>query len=281
MRWLVLGATGLLGPAFVRAIRARGGTPVSAARSGATENFDIQDLAALRGALVRWKPDAVVNCAALADLSACEADPGQAWMVNARPIAVLAAWSRAENRRLIQVSTDQMMSGTGSLAQDEATAISFPNEYASTKYVAETFAQNAPRALVVRTNILGAMKGFGATTLSNLQERNPMTLFDDYYTSPIHIDEMANATLDLHEKNATGVFNVAGSSVVSKAEIALVLAARLGIECDWAHFGSAQSIKPPRNLGLGLDVTRAQNFLGRSLPGIDECVDSLANEAGL
>jgi len=281
MRWLVLGATGLLGPAFLTAIASRGELAIPAARSGASVAVDITDLNALGECLEAWKPDGVINCAALADLTACEKDPCAAYTVNARPLAVLAAWSNHNQRPLVHISTDQMMSGSGAFAQSEDTLASFPNEYARSKYAGEAFALTSPFALIARTNIVGAAKGFGAQMLKALREKEPLTLFDDYYTSPVHIGAMAEVTLRLSQMGAHGVFNVAGSSVASKADFAMALAARLGINCDWAGFASATTIAPARNLGLGLNVAKAENLLGQQMPDLADCVDALAMEVGL
>jgi dTDP-4-dehydrorhamnose reductase len=281
MRWLVLGATGLLGPAFLAAIATRGEVAVSAARSGASANVDITDLDALSQVLLAWKPDGVINCAALADLGACEKDPCAAFMVNARPLAALATWSAHNQRPLIYISTDQMMAGTGQIAQSEDASVSFQNEYARSKYAGEALALTSPFALVARTNIVGASKGFGAQLLKARREKEPLTLFDDYFTSPIHVNAMAEKTLQLFEMGARGVFNVAGSSVASKADFAMALAARLGINCDWAQFASASSIAPARNLGLGLNVTKAESYLEQAMPDLAACVDALAKEARL
>ena len=49
MNWLVLGATGMLGPALVSAMKARGDQVTTAARSKADLNFDVADLGALYG----------------------------------------------------------------------------------------------------------------------------------------------------------------------------------------------------------------------------------------
>jgi dTDP-4-dehydrorhamnose reductase len=281
MRWLVLGATGLLGPAFLAAIASRGEVAVSAARSGASANVDITDLDALSQVLLAWKPDGVINCAALADLAACEKDPCAAFMVNARPLAALATWSARYQRPLIHISTDQMMAGSGSIAQSEDAAVSFQNDYARSKFAGEAFALTSPFALVARTNIVGASKGFGAQLLRALREKEPLTLFDDYFTSPIHIAAMAEKTLQLFDMGARGVFNVVGSSVASKADFAMALAARLSINCDWAQFASASSIAPARNLGLGLNVTKAESYLEQAMPDLAACVDALAKEARL
>ena len=111
MRWLVLGATGSLGCAVMAELDRRCWSGVGAARSDAEERLDVTNLTSLEALLTRTAPDAVINCAAMVELAACETDPGGAYAVNARPVARLAEWAQATGRPLVQVSTDQFFMG--------------------------------------------------------------------------------------------------------------------------------------------------------------------------
>src|SRR2546427_848561 len=96
---LVLGATGLLGQAMVAEARARGLKAAGAARSGADIALDVTDDSSLKGALERVRPTVVINSVVLADFAKCEADPGLAMRVNARPVALLAEYCRMTDCR--------------------------------------------------------------------------------------------------------------------------------------------------------------------------------------
>lgn len=281
MRWLLTGATGALGTVFAQVIEARGQTVVTAARTGATANFDIADLDALGDALKEWKPDGVINCAAIVDLAQCEADPGAAYAVNARPLSLLAGWSAASGRPLVQISTDQFFAGEDADApHDEDAPVVFCNEYGRTKFAGEAFALTSPHALVVRTNMTSARPGRGKASIAawafaQLEARAPMTLFDDYYASTIDAPALAEAVLDLAARGATGRLNVAAREVFSKYELVHALAAAADIPLDWAKAGSGAALAPPRTLSAGLDVRRAETLLGRALPDLDTVARSL------
>jgi dTDP-4-dehydrorhamnose reductase len=279
MAWLVLGATGLLGPAVCAAIRARGGTAIGAARANAESNFDIGEPDALRAALDAHDPDAVFNCAALTDLAACEADPHAAHRVNAQPLSVLADWSIRTGRPLVHVSTDCFFTGDGAREHDEAAPIVLLHEYARSKHAAETFALKAPQALVLRTNLLGARKGFARFVLDALNAEKPATYFGDFYTSPVHVAAFAEAALDLAARGARGLYNLGGRGVASKADLARGLARRLGRDFSNAAIGSVSTLKPKRAESLGLDVRKAEAALGRALPTLDESLDAVIAEA--
>ena len=128
MKVLVIGSTGLLGQAVSTEVRSRGWSLVTAARSGADRPLDIGDLAALDDCLGEVRPDLLFNCAALTDFAACEQDPGLAYRINARPLAVMAAWSLRTGGRLLQVSTDQYFVTGGATPHREDEQVELVNE---------------------------------------------------------------------------------------------------------------------------------------------------------
>jgi dTDP-4-dehydrorhamnose reductase len=278
MNWLVLGATGLLGPAIVRAVKARGFHATTAARSKADFSFDLADLGALESALRDCNPTAVFNCAAMSDLAQCEKDPLGAYKANARPLAALAAWSKAVKRPFVHVSTDCFFTGEGNALHDEASPVTLLHEYARTKFAGEAFALTAPRALVLRTNLLGAKKGFARFALDALK-KSEGAFFDDFYTSPLHIDAFAKAALDLAQAKATGLVNLGARGVASKADLARGLALRIGADFSRAKTGSVTSLSPRRAESLGLDVRKAEALLKYQLPGWEQSLDAVVMEA--
>ncbi len=89
-RCLVLGATGLVGQTMMVEATSRFGEVMGVARHGAAFTIDLCDATALRQILEVQKPHLVVNAAALTDLAACERDPSQAYLLNARAVAIMA-----------------------------------------------------------------------------------------------------------------------------------------------------------------------------------------------
>lgn len=278
MNWLVLGATGLLGPAIVAGLKARGYHVTTAARSKADLNFDVSDLGALDAALRDCNPTAVFNCAAMTDIAQCEKDSLGAYASNARPLAALAVWSKTVKRPFVHVSTDCYFTGEGDALHDEASPVTLLHEYARTKFAGEMFALTAPRALVLRTNILGAKKGFARFAIDALKKGDGV-FFEDFYTSPLHIETFAKAALDLANAKATGIVNLGARGCASKAELARGLALRLGLDFSKAKTGSVAALSPRRAESLGLDVRRAEGILKYQLPGWEQSLDAVALEA--
>ncbi len=279
MRWLVIGATGLLGPRFMDAINARGWTSISAARNGAEVTVDLTDDDALNHTLSVLDVDGVVNCAANIYVDKCEEDPGGAYAVNTRPLSLLADWSIANQKPLLQVSTDHYFTTGERALQTETTPVDLVNEYARSKWLAEHLALRSPHALVLRTNIVGGAKGHGRWVVESLKNKSPMTLFMDFYSSPIHVAAMADVSMTLAEKKATGIYNVSSRDVSSKGEFIYAVARALNITPDWVQEGSGRQLATKRAMCLGLDVTKAEKTLGYALPTLEETAKALAEES--
>lgn len=278
MKVLVLGATGLLGTQVMSVLKARGIRSYGAARSGTDFKIDVSNRMAMYQLLCRLEVDAVINCAACVDLSACEADHDMAYRMNAAPAGVLAAWSLQTEGRFIQVSTDHYFDGDLPVKNDETSLVGLKNAYAASKFAGECMAREAPNALSVRTNICGAKKGFGKWVLDSLLDEAPMGLFTDYFTSTMHVRDCAEGLVDLLSSGETGVINLASREVSSKYDFIHAVADQLNIRLDWADTRSAADLTPARALACGLDVSRAEAVLGRTLPTLSETVRTLVLE---
>ena len=281
---LVLGDTGLAGTAILDAARARGLAATGASRHG-EHQVDLCDAAALRALLDRLSPTTVINAAAQVSVAECERDPAQAWLVNARPAALIADAARQAQIRFVQISTDHFYTGDGRKAHREDAPVVLLNDYARSKYAAEAFALTAPDALVVRTNILGLKSAtggsFGEWAFKLIAADGEATLFEDQFVSILDIWSFAEGVLDLAASDARGLINLASAEVFSKAELVEALAAALGRTLTRAKRGSVGTLEVRRPDSLGLDVTRAEAILGRRLPGLQAVAARYAGQAAM
>ncbi len=268
----------LLSEAGMRALRAAG-----AARSGADHACDLTDAAAVMKLVTGLAPKLVVNAAALTDLNACEADPGLAYRINARAVAILAEACRAAGSRLLQVSTDHFFSGDGADRHDEVAPVRLVNEYARSKYAGEAFALALPGTLVLRTNITGFRAWAGKPTFAEwligaIERDETMTLFEDFWTSTMDAPGFARAALDLSAAGAAGLLNLASREVANKRMFAEAMARALGCRPTRATAGSVAALPVRRAESAGLDVHVAEAILGRALPGLDDVTAALVSE---
>lgn len=275
---LVVGGTGLAGRAIIAAGRKRGLSVQSLARTGDVR-VDIREGNALREALVQTPARTIVNAAAMVSLPACEQDPASAWMVNARPAAIIAAHAGTTATRFVQVSTDHYYCGDGRRAHREDEPVVLVNEYSRTKYAAEALALTAAGSLIVRTNFVGwpstGGTSFAEWAMGVIAQDAPVDLFDDQFVSSLDLWTFAETLLDLAEAPIHGVVNLAASEVFSKADFVTALASGLGRTLSNVRHAGVKGQSTKRADSLGLDVSRAARSLGRDLPTLDQVIQTL------
>ena len=108
MRILVTGAAGMLGREVTAACHARDHEVVALAHAA----LDITDPAAVDRELSRYRPDAVVNCAAFTDVDGAEDDEAGAMRVNDEGAAQLAAAAAGIGAKVLYPSSDYVFDGT-------------------------------------------------------------------------------------------------------------------------------------------------------------------------
>jgi dTDP-4-dehydrorhamnose reductase len=283
MNIVVVGATGMLGQALLREGARRGNKPIGLARNYADYNVNITDSGKLVRTLEQIRPDVVINAAAVTSLAECEQDANLAYFVNARSVAILADICAKMGIYLVQISTDHYFVNDRDAKHAETSPICLVNEYARTKYAGEVFALTCSGTLVVRTNIVG-FRGKGQPTfiewaIAALESEERITLFEDFFTSSIHVDGFAAALFDILPKKIAGTLNLAAREVSSKKEFICLLADELRIELANTTSGSVSELCGPRRAeSLGLDVDRAERLLGYKLPTTREVIGALVQQ---
>jgi dTDP-4-dehydrorhamnose reductase len=163
---------------------------------------------------------------------------------------------RASGARLIALSTDLVFDGErdGAYVEDDETNPVSP--YGAAKLESERIvAARLPDALVVRTALLYGKPG----PQEALALRDDVVFFTDEIRSPIRVDDLAAALLELAGLDASGVLHVAGPEPVSRYDLARALAAAQGRDPD--ELRPAQSPGGRRARNVALDSSRAAAVL--------------------
>lgn len=273
----VLGGTGFLGVHVVRAARQSGFEAVALARrapsrpEGARAPLDATDADSLARALRDLAPAALVNCAALARVAACDADPEGARRLNAVAPAVLARLARERGARLVHVSTDLVFGARAApdagFAESDAPAP--VSTYGATKLAGEEGVLAAdPRALVVRLPLLcgdSGGRGLGASdsVLDAVARGARPSLFVDEWRTPLDVAVAAAALVELVGLDVGGILHVAGPARLSRHELGLRALRAAG------HARPEVLVEPARRAGehagrpadVSLDARRAGAIL--------------------
>ncbi|HEY1376090.1 MAG TPA: sugar nucleotide-binding protein [Gemmataceae bacterium] len=235
MRWLITGASGLLGGYLLRLLGAAGEPVVAWGGPHAGEPVTPMDLAdpdAVTAAFRSAKSDVVLHAAALARLGDCHRDPAGARHTNtdgSRLLAELAAEARA---RMVFVSTDLVFDGgRGNYRETDA-----PNPlsvYGRTKADAEAAVLAFPRTAVARLSLLfgptlTGRPSFFDQMLAALRGGPPVALFADEWRTPLALPAAAEALAALARSDVTGLLHVGGPERLSRADMGRLLAEAVG-----------------------------------------------------
>lgn len=283
MKIAVIGATGMLGQALYLEGNRRNIVMTGLARSDTDFSVDLTEKGRLEQILEQIRPDVVINAAAITSLVECEQNPCGAYLVNARAVSAMAEFCKNHGSYFVQISTDHYYSGDNDSKHAESAQVSLLNEYAISKYAGEAYALTSPGALVVRTNIVGFRRRgpqtFVEWAIQSLVNRDHITLFNDFFTSSIHVDGFAQALFDLLPSRPSGILNLAAKDVSTKKQFIEMLAGSLELSTCNAVTGSVASVSgATRANSLGLDVSKAEKILGYELATTSQVVTALADE---
>ena len=227
------------------------------------------------------KPDWVINCAALADLDACERQPELAQRLNAELPGRLAVEASKRGLRFLHVSSDTVFDGVkGNYREEDAPApISI---YGRTKRLSELAVKAAhPQVLIVRPNLFGwSAKGDHSLAefyYNNLSVGYPVQGFTDRLFCPLLVTDLAKIMLELLEKNVHGLFHTASSDHLSKYDFGVAIARRFGFDPSLVQPASSVTGNgvAPRSFNLTLKTTNLVKALGRRPPTIAAGIEGL------
>jgi dTDP-4-dehydrorhamnose reductase len=234
MRWLVVGAAGMLGQDLVEVLADAGERDV---RAVDLPELDITDPAAVDRA-VRGH-DVVVNTAAWTNVDAAETNEEAATAVNGHAVANLARSCLASGARLVHVSTDYVLPGDATSPYPEDAATGPINAYGRSKLVGErAVLETLPETgYVVRTAWLYGEHGrnFITTMLRLSTQRETVDVVNDQQGQPTwsyalagHLVELARAAHD--GRAPAGIYHGTASGVTTWYELARAVFAGAGLD---------------------------------------------------
>jgi dTDP-4-dehydrorhamnose reductase len=263
---LLLGAHGQVGRHLLAALRAHD------VRAPRRTEVDLRDGAALDRAVRETAPDAVICSAGIANPDVCEDAPADAYAVNIDGARRAAEASKGCHFTLL--STDHVFDGReGPYGEEDRPAPI--NVYGRTKLEAERIVRTVhPRALVVRTALVFA-PGDKSFFTKLLRASEAVPCWTDHVGTPTYGPNLAEAVVELVERDVRGLWHVAGTEAVDRYAFGLKIAARFGTDPARLSPVSIRDAAPraPRPLRAGLRVDKARAFLRTKLLSTDEALE--------
>jgi dTDP-4-dehydrorhamnose reductase len=285
MRLLITGASGLLG--INLAMEAMREHEVIGVDRGKLKSAPFQVLKAdilkmddINSSLDVTNPNWMVNCAALANLEKCEADPLQARNLNTDLPGELATVCAKRNIHFVHISTDSVFDGTREGAYTEEDEPSPPGMYSQTKLDGErAVGQVNPQAIIARVNFygwsLGGRRSLSEFFVNNLSEDKKVNGFTDVIFCPIWVNHLSRLLIEMLKKDLHGLYHVVGAEAMSKYQFGVEVARTFGLRESLISPQSVLSsdLTAKRSHNLWLSTHKLSTDLGREIPSFSTGLD--------
>jgi len=240
---------------------------------------DLLEQDAVERVLDETQPDWVIHCAALADLDACEREPGLARELNSELPQKLAAYVGRGGARLLHVSTDAVFDGRrGDYTEEDA-----PNPinvYAATKLDGErAVAEANPDAIIARVNLFGwsllGNRSLAEFFFYNLQAGRDLKGFTDVYFCPLLANDLAHIFLKLLRNGHSGLYHVVSGECITKYDFGVAIALKFGFSPGLITPKSVKDsdLQAARASKLTLRVDKLVHDLGVRPPELSPSLD--------
>ena len=229
MRYLVVGAGGMLGTDLQTALAGREVTALTRSR------LDVTDASAVAAAVAGH--GVVINASAYTKVDDAESHESDAFAVNAVGAGNLATAAAAAGAKLVQVSTDYVFDGSATTPYAESTPTAPVSAYGRSKAEGErlVLAAHPDGSYIVRTAWLYGENGgnFARTMLSLAASRPTVSVVDDQLGQPTWTLDLANQIVALLDNDLpAGVYHGTNSGSTSWFGFARAVFAESGLDPD-------------------------------------------------
>jgi dTDP-4-dehydrorhamnose reductase len=302
MKVLVTGSNGLLGQKLTDYYLKQSGVDLIATARGVDrypakqgyvyEELDITQFDEVKIILHKYKPDVVINTAAMTNVDACESDHYCCDALNVDSVKHICAVCNEINAHLVHVSTDFIFDGThGPVTEEEK-----PNPlsyYGRSKYLAEIAVMEQCHSWSICRTILvyGVVSDMSRSNIvlwakNNLEQGKKLNVVGDQFRTPTLAEDLAQGCALAAAKKAKGIFNISGKDFMSVFDLVYRVASFWKLDKTLLNLSTSEGIKQPakRPPITGFILTKAITELGykphsfeEGLALLDEQLKACAN----
>lgn len=215
MRILVTGAAGQVGREVVEQLA---GAPHHDVVAASRAELDLTRRDQVLGLITSWRPDLVLNLAAMTAVDACETEQDLAYQLNALGPRHIADGARRVGAHVVHVSTDYVFDGTKDAPYLEWDRPSPRSVYGASKLGGEAeLADSGCSWTVARTSWVCGYHGANMvkTVLRLAGGDGPLRFVDDQRGHPTFAADLAGMLIRLGVERRPGLFHVTNQGAVS------------------------------------------------------------------
>lgn len=281
MEFLVIGASGMVGNAFMKQLESSNiphtGTYHTRNKKGLLY-LDMTDGQATQDLLSELKPEIVIQTAAQPNVDYCEDHRQEVWRTNVIGTENVASACRTLSAKHVFISTDYVFDGTGG-PYGEEDQVSPINYYATTKVEGELRVRALKNHLIARTGVVfdadPDSRNFALRVVSELSAGRSLKVPLDQIGNPTVASNLAACTIELAQKGKVGIYNVAGRTIMPRSEFAYLVCRKFQLEDRLIQPVASEELqqKARRPKKLGLKTEKASKELTTELLTADVAVD--------
>lgn len=280
MKILVTGSNGLLGQKLTDLLKQQNNITLIATARGADRyaqkggytyvSLDITNEIQVHEVLTQYKPDVVINTAAMTNVDACESDREGCDQLNVNAVKFIVDACNANHIHLVHISTDFIFDGThGPLTEEEK-----PNPlsyYGLSKLKAEEIIKEKCQSWGIARTVLvyGVVNDMSRSNIvlwakSNLEQGKSIHVVCDQFRTPTLAEDLAMGCYLMASKKATGIFNISGADYMSVFDLVYMVADFWKLDKSLLNMATSEGLKQPakRPPITGFNINKAKQMLG-------------------
>lgn len=261
MKILVTGSNGLLGQKLTDLYKTKAGIELIATARGTDrypdktgytyQSMDITNWEEVKSVLKAFKPDVVINTAAMTNVDACESEREACDKLNVDAVKYLVSECNAIGAHFVHLSTDFIFDGTHGpvLETEKPNPLSY---YGRSKHIAEMIVmENAASWAIARTVLVyGIVQDMSRSNIvlwakNNLEQGKSLNVVGDQFRTPTLAEDLAQGCALIAEQKAKGIYNISGKDYMSVFDLVYRVADYWKLDKSLLNISSSEGIKQP------------------------------------
>jgi dTDP-4-dehydrorhamnose reductase len=247
--------------------------------------LDITSRGDVKSLVTSFRPDIIVNAAAMTDVDACETQRELAWKVNVVGVENLVEVARKINSHLITISTDYVFDGKNGPYR-ETDRVNPVNYYGKTKLAGENvilaggISSTILRTIVVYGTGINVKSNFALWVVNSLRAEKNIRCAEDQIGNPTHVNDLAAAVVKIIERGRSGIYHVGGADIISRYDFAIAAADIFGLRAELIQKVKSCDLHQiaVRPLATSLVIAKAQSDLDFRPMTVGEGLQALKRE---
>jgi len=249
-------------------------------------HMDIADPHSVDQVFSIYKPDAIINTAAMTNVDQCELNQKECQLINVGAVKIIIDACRKQHSFLLHLSTDFIFDGShGPLSEEESPAP--VNYYGQTKLEAEELIirSKIDWALARTALVYGVVSDMSRSNIilwvrDSLQNGKTIRVVDDQWRTPTLAEDLADGCYRIVSQKAKGIFNISGKDFLTPYQMAIYTADYFGLDKGLIQKTDSTEFKQPakRPLKTGFILDKAQKELGYKPHSFIDGIDIVAKQ---